>query len=86
MSWVLVSAAQELYASATDRFLCWWKDLGHSLQYPDMVTTSVLCSKVLLFASTPESRCAVCEKVAVHAYKSSADTISRFMLIPTVGS
>jgi hypothetical protein len=90
MSWVLVSAAQDSYASATDLFLCWWKDLGHSLQYPDMVTTSVLCSKVLHFASTPESRCAVCEKVAVHSYKSSevvlSDTISRFMLIPTVGS
>lgn len=63
ISWVLVSAAQDSYASATDLFLCWWKDLGHSLQYPDMVTTSVLCSKVLHFAGTPESRCAVCEKV-----------------------
>ncbi len=42
---VLVSAAQDSYASATDLFLCWWKELGQSLQHPDMVTTSVLCSK-----------------------------------------
>lgn len=42
---VLVSAAQDSYASATDLFLCWWKELGQCLQHPDMVTTSVLCSK-----------------------------------------